>query len=310
MDPLCQPLADPPPHEAPASVSLVIPVFNSKPSLDRLHQAVAACASSLERACEIVYVDDGSTDGSLETLRDMTSGATAVRVITHQRNRGQAKAVLTGIRAAKGQIVVTLDDDLQHQPDDVPRLVAALESASPSTLVVGVADAIKRPLWRGLLGICANAVSNLFLARRLPLQLTTFCAFRRQLCAYFDPDSDQGLPLMTALVQAAGATVTLPIQLNASLRGGSRYDVAALLRLFLSRSRYYQQSKVTAWAMGAAFATMALAGLAISDSVMHRPIAAALLVPAAAAWFALGLLAMKVRRQSGPGDLLQANRLA
>lgn len=310
MDLLCQPLAGPPLHEAPASVSLVIPVFNSKASLDRLHQAVAACASSLDRACEIVHVDDGSTDGSLDTLRDMTSGASAVRVITHQRNRGQAKAVLTGIRAAKGQIIVTLDDDLQHQPDDVSRLVAALERASPSTLVVGVADRIKRPLWRGLLGICANAVSNLFLAKRLPLQLTTFCAFRRQLCAYFDPDSDQGLPLMTALVQAAGATRTIPIRLNASLRGGSRYDVAALLRLFLSRSRYYRPSKVMAWGAAAALVALTMAMLAFAGNVVPRPLAAASCIAAAAISFALALLAMRVKRESDPVDLLQANRLA
>lgn len=291
-------------------VSLVVPVFNSEKSLRRLHQEVAACTASQACDFQIVYVDDGSSDGSLAVLHDIARHSANVIVVEHAANRGQSKAMLTGIFAARSEIIVTLDDDLQHQPGDIRRLLAALESARPSTLVMGVADAIKRPLWRGALGIGANAISNLFLAKRLPLQLTTFCAFRKQLCAYFDPSSEHDLPLMTALVQAAGMTQTVPVHLNASSRGASRYGVALLIRLFLSRSRYYRMSKVLAWAVGAALVTLACAGLLLTQDLVDHLLVSTLLPSATAVWLLLALLAIRVDRHSSEPDLLRANRPA
>ena len=299
------------PQNAPRiGVSLVIAVFNSEKSLHRLHQEVAACMSAQAYESEIVYVDDGSNDGSLTILRDIAQSSANVVVVEHARNRGQAKAALTGVFAARGDIIVTLDDDLQHQPEEIPRLVAALESSSPSTLVMGVADQIKRPLWRGVLGIGANAISNLFLAKKLPLQLTTFCAFRKQLCAYFDPSSESDLPLITALVQAAGVTRTIPVHINASLRGTSRYGVMSLIRLFLSRSSYYRLSRVLIWAAGAAFVTLASTVLLLAHGAAEHPLASTLLPSATAVWLMLVLLAVRVDRQSKQPDLLRANRPA
>jgi glycosyltransferase involved in cell wall biosynthesis len=294
----------------PSRVSLIIPVFNSEATLLRLHEAIAASASSPAHDFEIVYVDDGSSDGSLAVLREIERRAANVRVVAHPRNRGQSRAVLTGIFAARSQIVVTLDDDLQHQPGDIPRLLAALENASPSTLVMGIADAIKRPLWRGCLAICANAISNLFLAKRLPLQLTTFCAFRKPLCVYFDPASDRDLPLTTALVQAAGATQTIPVRLQPSLRGRSRYGLNSLARLFLSRSGYYQLSKVLAWTAGALMLTIASAIALLTHGIAQHPVISTLLPSAAMIWMMLAALAIRVDRQTGATDILRANRPA
>src|SRR5882757_2398393 len=247
----------PPAVAARTRVSLVIPVFNSETSLHRMHRALVGWAWSSAYDFEIVFVDDASTDGSLAVLREIERHAANVVVVEHPRNRGRSRAVLTGIFAAQCQVVVTLDDDLQHHPGEIPHLLAALESADTATLVIGVADAIKRPLWRGWLAIGANAVSNLFLARRLPLQLTTFCAFRRQLCAHLDPDPDQDLPLMTVLVQAAGIVRTVPVRVYPSLQRRSRYRVGSLLRLFLSRSRYYRRSRVLGWLAGASLMMIA-----------------------------------------------------
>ena len=308
-DPVRPPLPRPRDKQR-VGVSLVIAVFNSEKSLHRLHQEVVACMAAQAYEFEIVYVDDGSNDGSLAILRDIAQRSANVVVVEHERNRGQAKAALTGIFAARGDIIVTLDDDLQHQPGEIPRLVAALENSSPSTLVMGVADQIKRPLWRGVLGIGANVISNLFLAKKLPLQLTTFCAFRKQLCAYFDPYSEVDLPLITALVQAAGVTRTIPVHIDASLRGTSRYGVMSLIRLFLSRSSYYRLSRVLVWAAGAAFVTLASAVLLLTDGAAGNPLASTLLPFSTVLWLMLVLLAVRVDREDKQPDLLRANRLA
>ena len=88
------------------NVSLVIAVFNSEKSLRRLHQEVAACMAAQACESEIVYVDDGSNDGSLTILRDIAQNFANVVVVEHARNRGQAKAALTGIFAAAAAAVV------------------------------------------------------------------------------------------------------------------------------------------------------------------------------------------------------------
>ena len=296
---------------APTAVSLIIAVFNSETSLRRLHQAIMDRAISPEFDFEIVYVDDGSTDGSLKILHDLKKNTANVVVVEHPGNRGQSRAVLTGVYAARSPIMVTLDDDLQHNPADVARLLAVLKAGGPGNLVMGVADALKRPLWRAWAGLCANAVSNLFLARPLPLKLTTFCAFRRQLCADLDPGSDRDLPLVTALVQAADVTRTVAVQLDSLQRDRSRYDLAALFRLFMSRSRYYKFSRVLAALAGASFLMLACDALLLTQDVAGHPILTALLlVFTATPWLLLALLTIRVGRDADVPALQGANRSA
>jgi glycosyltransferase involved in cell wall biosynthesis len=301
--------AVPSPVTARTRASLIVPVFNSRQSLRRLHQTIAEYTASPEFDFEIVYVDDNSTDGSLAILRDIEAQAANVLIVAQPRNRGQSRALLAGIMAARNDLVVTLDDDLQHRPRDISRLLAALDGASPRTLAMGIADTLRRPLWRAWCSLAANMISNLFLAKPLPLQLTTFCAFRRQLCAALDPASDEPLPLMTALVQAAEATRTVPISLNPSLRGGSRYGIATLFQLFMSRSRHYRLSRVLAWLAGTSMLMAAGGALLLTQEANLHSILTALLVAVAAAfWLMLALLAIKVGRRSSAADLPPANR--
>jgi glycosyltransferase involved in cell wall biosynthesis len=288
-------------------VSLVIPVFNSETSLRTLHHAIAAYAASSEFDFEIVYVDDASADGSLRILHEIRKAAANVVVVEHPRNRGQPRAVLTGIFAASSDIVVTLDDDLQHDPGDIPRLLATLEGAGPRTLVMGISDARRRPRWRTWCSISANAVSNLFLAKSLPLRLTTFCALRRQLCAQLDPGSDRELALMTALVQAADRTLTVPMEFRASIVQDSRYDPAALYRLFMSRSDYYRLSRILAWLAGVSLLMMANDVLLLTQEALRYPVLNVLvLVSGTATWLMLVLLAIKVARNARAPELRQA----
>jgi undecaprenyl-phosphate 4-deoxy-4-formamido-L-arabinose transferase len=109
-------------------ISVVIPVFNEAAALDRLHARVAAVLDTLGRTVEVIYVDDGSTDGSLETLLAIRGRDPRVVVVTLARNAGQHAAVLSGFAQAVGSIVVTLDADLQNPPEEIPRLLAAVDA--------------------------------------------------------------------------------------------------------------------------------------------------------------------------------------
>ncbi len=109
------------------SVSLVIPVYNEAESLGPLYEEIVRAMSPLGREYEVIFVDDGSTDGSWEVIRGLVEGDTRVKGIRFRRNFGKAAALTAGFRAARGRYVVTLDADLQDDPAEIPRFLAKLE---------------------------------------------------------------------------------------------------------------------------------------------------------------------------------------
>src|SRR5260370_6834940 len=104
-------------------VWVVVPVYNAEPTLpeliERLHSVLAVCS----RRFEIVLVNDGSSDESWRVIRELTQKRTWVRGISLARNYGQHNALLCGIRAARYETMVTLDDDLQNPPEEIPTLL-------------------------------------------------------------------------------------------------------------------------------------------------------------------------------------------
>ncbi len=114
-------------------LSVVIPVLNEAESLDRLHQELAAVAQSGNYELEVIFVDDGSTDGSWQKIAALAARDPRVRGIRFRRNFGKAAALRAGFQAVRGEIVMTLDADLQDDPREIPRFLAALAGNRPET---------------------------------------------------------------------------------------------------------------------------------------------------------------------------------
>lgn len=109
----------------PGMVTVVVPVYNSAGTLDELVDRVQRVLDG--RRHEIVLVNDGSTDASWQSVLSLVSARAEVRGLDLSRNFGQHNAILAGIRAARGEIIVTLDDDLQNPPEEIPRLLDRLD---------------------------------------------------------------------------------------------------------------------------------------------------------------------------------------
>jgi dolichol-phosphate mannosyltransferase len=114
------------PAAAP-EVSVFLPVFNEEPNLRPLHAKLDTALKALGRSAEIVYVDDGSTDGSLKILREIAEMDGRVRVVALRRNYGQTAAMAAGIDAARGKVLIPMDADLQNDPADIRRLLEKLD---------------------------------------------------------------------------------------------------------------------------------------------------------------------------------------
>ena len=100
-------------------VSLIVPVYNECENLRRFHEEASPVLQGLDKSYEIIYVDDGSTDGSTAILQAMAKEDPRVRVVEFRRNFGQTAAMNAGIHLASGDVVVTIDADLQNDPADI-----------------------------------------------------------------------------------------------------------------------------------------------------------------------------------------------
>jgi len=116
----------PPRVEAP-DISVFLPVFNEEPNLRPLHEKLNQSLAQLGRSAEIIYVDDGSSDRSLDILREIAANDPRVRVVALRRNYGQTPAMAAGIHAARGKVLIPMDADLQNDPADIARLLDKLD---------------------------------------------------------------------------------------------------------------------------------------------------------------------------------------
>lgn len=106
------------------AVSVVIPVYNEQDNIEELYRRLKAALDAMKEPYEIVFVDDGSADNSLEMLTDYATKDTTIKVLEFSRNFGQHAAVMAGMAATTGKVVVTLDADLQNPPEEIAKLVA------------------------------------------------------------------------------------------------------------------------------------------------------------------------------------------
>lgn len=168
-----------PAHVRLPSVSVVVPVYNSKDSLPELVRRLGEVLPRSAREHELILVNDGSRDASAAVIAALVREHTWVRGIEMMRNYGQHNALLAGIRAARNEVIVTIDDDLQNPPEEVPQLLAKL--AEGYDVVYGTPDREQHGLLRNLASRFTKLALQQTMGASIARQVGAFRAFRTEL---------------------------------------------------------------------------------------------------------------------------------
>lgn len=209
------------------ALSVVIPVFNEAENLPVLQQQLANTLAALDLTYEIIYVDDGSIDGSLGVLQEIVRTNPVVRVIELRRNFGQTAAISAGLDYSRGRIVVCLDADLQNDPDDIPRLLVKM--AEGYDLVSGWRQK-RQDHWfsRTFVSAIANRFISLITDVKLHDYGCTLKAYRRDLLHHIRlyGQMHRFIPALAVLVGAKIAEI--PVNHRPRQFGKSKYGLGRL----------------------------------------------------------------------------------
>ena len=221
--------------DSPAlQVSIVIPVYNEEANLADLVARVGAALLRSGKTFELICVDDGSRDGSAAALEALAAERPWLKPLYLIRNYGQSAALQAGFDAAQGEIIVTLDGDLQNEPDDVPELLKLMDERADIDVISGWRkDRQDRTVSRKL----PSAAANLVISRVTGVKLHDYgCALK-----LYRADVIRGLRLygelhrfIPALAAEVGAhIVEVPVRHHARTRGVSKYGIDRTFRVLL-----------------------------------------------------------------------------
>lgn len=209
------------------AVSVVVPVHNSAGSLLLLAARVETVLNSLGCPFELILVDDCSRDESWRVIQELAAKSPTVRGMVLMRNYGQHNALLCGIRAAKTDVIVTLDDDLQHPPEEIPKLLEKL--AEGHDVVYGTPVKGQHGLWRNL----ASWITKLALKRAIGAEtaryVSAFRAFRTDLREAFATYQSPFVSIDVLLTWGGGRFTAVPVRHDARVIGVSNYSFRRLV---------------------------------------------------------------------------------
>jgi len=213
-------------------LSLIIPVYNEEENLPVLFDAVTKVMTLLKKPWEVIFVNDGSTDQSLEVLRSLAKKDQHVRVIVFRRNFGQTAAISAGIDHAKGDVVILLDADLQNDPADIPMLLSKLEEGYD--VVSGWRkDRKDNAITRNLPSMMANGLISWVTGVHLHDYGCTLKAYRREVLDEFRlyGETHRFIPVFAHSVGARIAE--LPVHHHPRLYGKAKYGLERTMKVVL-----------------------------------------------------------------------------
>lgn len=161
--------------------SIVVPVYNSEKTLPVLYERLVKVMEDLGETFEIVFVEDCGRDNSWQVLCSLAVKDDRVSGIQLMHNHGQARTTMCGLGHSRGRFVITIDDDLQHPPEEIPLLIQALEQNPNVDAIIGIPHEKKHALWRNLGSQLINIVNSHVFKKRRTLKFSGFRIIRKEI---------------------------------------------------------------------------------------------------------------------------------
>src|ERR1700740_3131283 len=219
-------------NESSVRYSIVVPFYNEQENIPPLYMKLTEVMDSIGESYELIFIDDGSRDNSFKVLSDIYEHDRRVNLVRLRRNFGQTPALKAGFDFARGEVIISMDGDLQHDPEEIPRFLEKIEEGYD--LVSGWRYA-RRDHW--LLRQVPSRVANWMMAKLSGIELhdfgTTFKAYRREIIQEIQLYGELHR-FIPALAASVGARITeVPITDLDRKSGKSNYGIGRTLRVFL-----------------------------------------------------------------------------
>jgi len=208
-------------------VSVVIPVYRSETILPELVSRLESVLTAIADKFELILVNDCSPDHSWEVICDLVEQYSWVRGINLMRNYGQHNALLCGIRACHGDVIVTMDDDLQHPPEEIPKLLAKL--ASGHDVVYATPRQEQHGLGRDFASWFTKIALQNVMGAEIARQVGAFRAFRAQVAAAFRHYEGSFVSIDVLLTWGTNRFASIPVNHSPRKQGASGYTVRKLM---------------------------------------------------------------------------------
>lgn len=214
--------------------SIVVPVYNSEHTLEDLYSRLKTVfEDTLQEEFELILVDDSSKDRSFEIMQRLRAGDHRVKIIQMAGNFGQHPALLCGFKYAKGDFILTMDDDLQHPPEEVPKLVKALNERPDIDVVIGSYEGRQHNIIRRL-GTAVSIYATSRMLRKDPdLELTSFRLMRRFIVDAILKTNTHQPQIGNLLIQTSNRIINVPIRHGKRAYGHSGYSFRKLAKMLL-----------------------------------------------------------------------------
>ena len=214
------------------NVSVIVPVYKGADTLDALVQRVGKVLPKVAKKYELILVNDGSPDNSWEVIARLAKTHGWVHGMQLLRNYGQHNATLCGIRAARYEVIVTLDDDLQNPPEEIPVLLAKLEEGYD--VVYGAPQKVRQNVWRNLASQVIRLVLRNVMGSEVGRQVSPFRAFRASIREAFANYASPSVSIDVLLTWGATRFAAVPVRHEARQVGSSTYTFGKLIGLAVS----------------------------------------------------------------------------
>lgn len=222
-------------NENDATYSIVVPVYNSEKTLPAFYERLVRVMEGLGTTFEIVFVEDCGQDNSWHVLLDLAEKDERVSAIQLMRNYGQARATMCGLGHSRGHFIITIDDDLQHPPEEIPILVQALEQNPNADVIIGIPHKTKKhALWRNLGSEFVNTINTHVFKKDHSLKFSGFRIIRRQVV---DCLVEQNVPqpaISALLISITPRIKNIGVQHEPRASGKSGYTLTKIFTLTLS----------------------------------------------------------------------------